>query len=99
MRRIVNLAATIFLPENPNPVKRGRILGLGAKIVERGAADQLAAIEAARMFGREQRHYFLDDPSDSLVPAGAATICHVAFFAGEVWASIHPYGLTTTLEP
>jgi threonine dehydratase len=72
--RIVNLAATIFLPENPNPVKRARILGLGAKIVERGAADQLAAIEAARMFGREQRHYFLDDSSDSLVPAGAATI-------------------------
>jgi threonine dehydratase len=51
--RIVNLAATIFLPENPNPVKRMRILGLGARIVERGAADQLAAIEAARMFGRE----------------------------------------------
>src|SRR4029453_5293085 len=72
--RIVNLAATIFLPENPNPVKRARILGLGAKIVERGAADQLAAIEAARMFGREHGHYFLDDSSDSLVPAGAATI-------------------------
>src|SRR4029453_18291875 len=48
--RIVNLAATIFLPENPNPVKRAHILGLGAKIVERGAADQLAAIEAARVF-------------------------------------------------
>ena len=89
MRRIVNLAATIFLPENPNPVKRGRILGLGAKIVRAGRCEnQLAAIEAARMFGREQRHYFLDDPSDSLVPTGAATICHVAFFAGEVWASI-----------
>jgi threonine dehydratase len=72
--RIVNLAATIFLPENPNPVKRARILGLGAKIVERGAADQLAAIEAARMFGREHGHYFLDDSGDSLVPAGAATI-------------------------
>jgi threonine dehydratase len=72
--RIVNLAATIFLPENPNPVKRARILGLGAKIVERGAADQLAAIEAARMFGREHGHYFLDDSGDSLVPAGAGTI-------------------------
>ena len=70
----MNLAATIFLPENPNPVKRARIRGLGATIVERGAADQLAAIEAARMFGREQGHYFLDDSSDSLVPAGAATI-------------------------
>jgi threonine dehydratase len=72
--RIANLAATIFLPENPNPVKRARILGLGAKVVERGAADQLAAIEAAAAFSREQGHYFLDDSSDVLVPAGAATI-------------------------
>ena len=72
--RIANLAATIFLPENPNPVKRARILGLGAKVVERGAADQLAAIEAAAAFSREHGHYFLDDSSDLLVPAGAATI-------------------------
>jgi threonine dehydratase len=72
--RIANLAATIFLPENPNPVKRARILGLGAKVVERGAADQLAAIEAAAAFSGEHGHYFLDDSSDVLVPAGAATI-------------------------
>jgi threonine synthase len=55
--RIVNLAATIFLPENPNPVKRVRILGLGAKIVERGAADQniakkLPALIAAGFDGK-----------------------------------------------
>jgi threonine dehydratase len=80
--RIANLAATIFLPENPNPVKRARILALGAKVVERGAADQLAAIEAAAAFAREQGHYFLDDSSDSLVPAGAATI------ASEIWEEI-----------
>ena len=72
--RLANLAATIFLPENPNPVKRARILELGAKVVERGAADQLAAIESAAAFAREHEHYFLDDSSDSLVPAGAATI-------------------------
>jgi threonine dehydratase len=72
--RIANLAATIFLPENPNQVKRARILDLGAKVVERGAADQLAAIEAAAAFAREHGHYFLDDSSDVLVPAGAATI-------------------------
>ena len=72
--RFAKLPATIFLPENPNPVKRARILGFGAKVVERGAADQLAAIEAAAAFAREHGHYFLDDSSDSLVPAGAATI-------------------------
>jgi threonine dehydratase len=41
--RIVNLAATIFLPENPNPVKRARILGLGAKIVERGRCGSIGS--------------------------------------------------------
>jgi threonine dehydratase len=72
--RIASLVATIFLPENPNPVKRARILGLGAKVVEHGAAYELAAIEAAAVFAREHGHYFLDDASDPLVPAGAATI-------------------------
>jgi threonine dehydratase len=72
--RFANLPATIFLPENANPVKRARILALGAEVVERGAADQLAAIEAAAAFAREHGHYFLDDSSESLVPAGAATI-------------------------
>ena len=34
--RIAKVGATIFLPENPNPVKRARIVALGAKVVERG---------------------------------------------------------------
>lgn len=73
--RFANLAATIFLPENPNPVKRARILALGAKIVERGAAgDMSAAFEGATAFARENEYYFLDDASDPLVPVGTATI-------------------------
>src|SRR5207302_1281123 len=35
--RIAKIGATIFLQENPNPVKRARIVALGAKVVERGA--------------------------------------------------------------
>ena len=35
--RIAKVGATIFLPENPSPVKRARIVALGAKVVERGA--------------------------------------------------------------
>ncbi len=72
--RFVNLPATIFLPENPNPVKRARIVTLGARVVERGAAHQSAATEGAAAFAREQGHYFLDDASDPLIPAGTATI-------------------------
>ena len=72
--RIAKIGATIFLPENPNPVKRARIVALGAKVVERGAMGQTAASKGAAEFAREHGHYFLDDASDPLVPAGTATI-------------------------
>src|SRR5262245_3287242 len=35
--RFAKVPATIFLPQNPNPVKRARIVDLGAKVVEQGA--------------------------------------------------------------
>jgi threonine dehydratase len=72
--RIAKVGATIFLPENPNPVKRARIVALGAKVVERGAMGQTAASEGAAEFAREHGHYFLDDATDPLVPAATATI-------------------------
>ena len=72
--RIVKVGATIFLPENPNPVKRARIVALGAKVIERGAMGSSLASEAAAEFAREHGHYFLDDASDPLVPVGTATI-------------------------
>lgn len=77
--RFANLHATIFLPENPNPVKRARILNLGAEVVERGAADQSAALDGAAAFARERGHYFLDDSSDPLIVAGTATIASEIF--------------------
>src|SRR5437667_10877414 len=45
--KLFGIQATIFLPANPNPVKRARIAALGAKIVEEGAADLSAAFEQA----------------------------------------------------
>jgi threonine dehydratase len=72
--RIAKVGATIFLPENPNPVKRARIVSLGAKVIERGAMGGSAAREGAAEFARDHGHYFLDDASDPLVPAGTATI-------------------------
>jgi threonine dehydratase len=72
--RIAKLGATIFLPENPNPVKRSRIVALGAKVVERGAMGESAASEGAAEFAHDHGHYFLDDASDPLVPVGTATI-------------------------
>src|SRR5438132_1371110 len=32
--KLTGIPATIFLPNNPNPIKRDKIVGLGAKVVE-----------------------------------------------------------------
>src|SRR5215475_8627431 len=77
--RIAKVSATIFLPENPNPVKRARIVALGAKVIERGDMGGSAASEGAAEFARDHGHYFLDDASDPLVPAGTATIAAEIF--------------------
>jgi threonine dehydratase len=74
--RIAKVGATIFLPKNPNPVKRARIIALGAKVVERGAMGQSAISEGAAEFARQHGHYFLDDATDPLVPVGTATIAN-----------------------
>jgi threonine dehydratase len=81
--RIAKVGATIFLPENPNPVKRARIVALGARVIERGDMGGSAASEGAAEFARDHGHYFLDDASDPLVPAGTATI------AAEIFDEIH----------
>ena len=77
--RIAKVGATIFLPKNPNPVKRARIVALGAKVIERGDMGGSATSEGAAEFAREYGHYFLDDASDPLVPAGTGTIAAEIF--------------------
>jgi threonine dehydratase len=72
--RIAKVPATIFLQENPNPVKRARIVELGAKVIERGSMGGSEASEGAAEFASEHGHYFLDDASDPLVSAATATI-------------------------
>jgi threonine dehydratase len=71
--RLAKLPATIFLPVNPNPIKRARIIALGATVkeVEWGAE---ALGDAAASFAAEHDYYFLNDASDELVPVGTATI-------------------------
>ncbi len=72
--RLSGIPATIFLPENPNPVKRARISALGARIVEAGDVDLPAAFERASTYSRAQGIYFLNDATDPDLPAGPATI-------------------------
>ncbi|MGE5113369.1 MAG: threonine ammonia-lyase [Acidobacteriaceae bacterium] len=69
----LGLPALVFLPVNPNPVKRARIAKLGAEIVEAGP-DISAALENARTYCRETGALLLDDSTSNDVPAGTATI-------------------------
>ena len=72
--KLAGIPATIFLPKNPNPVKRARILGLGANVVESDSASASTPIDGARAFAKEHHHYLLDDGTDPLVTTGTATI-------------------------
>jgi threonine dehydratase len=71
--RLAKLPATIFLPESPNPIKRARIIALGAAVEEVEWKDESLG-NAAAAFAQEHDYYFLNDASDELVPVGTATI-------------------------
>lgn len=71
--KLAKLPATIFLPENPNPIKRARIVALGATVEEvEWKAESLG--NAAAEFAEKHDYYFLNDGSDPLVPVATATV-------------------------
>jgi threonine dehydratase len=72
--KTLNIPATIFLPANPNPVKRKRIADLGALIVEAGGDDLAHAFQLASEYARRPGVYFLNDATDPDLTAGPATI-------------------------
>lgn len=72
--KTLNSPATIFLPHNPNPVKRARIAALGARIVEADGPDLADAGVLAKEYSRRSGVYYLDDATDANVLAGPATI-------------------------
>src|ERR1700752_2226528 len=54
--RIAKLPATIFLPESPNPIKRARIVSLGASVKEVESIGPSLA-NAAAAFAQEHDYY------------------------------------------
>jgi len=72
--KLLGLRATIFLPANPNPVKRKKIADLGASIVEAGGMDLADACLQAMEYSSRPGVYFLNDAKDADLPAGPATI-------------------------
>ena len=71
--QLAKLPATIFLPESPNPIKRARIVALGATVKEVEWKPESLG-DAAAAFAREHDYYFLNDAEVDLVPVGTATI-------------------------
>ena len=72
--RKLGVSATIFLPEQANPVKRKKIEDLGARIVCHGNIDLAGAVQMASDYSRRPGVYFLNDATDLDLPAGPATI-------------------------
>lgn len=72
--KTLGVPAIIFLPANPNPVKRKKIAELGARIVEGGGADLADAAVEALAYSSKTGAYFLNDATDPDLPAGPATI-------------------------
>jgi threonine dehydratase len=72
--KLLGLRATIFLPANPNAVKRKKIADLGANIVEAGGTDLAHAFQQAVEYSSRPGVFFLNDATDGDLPAGPATI-------------------------
>lgn len=72
--RTLGVRATIFLPEQANPVKRKKIEDLGARIICHGSIDLAGAFRKADEYSRRPGVYFLNDATDPDLPAGPATI-------------------------
>ena len=93
------IAARIFLPVNCNPVKRGRIAGLGATIVESGGSDLAFAFELAAEYAKQPGVYFLNDATDVDLPAGPATIaCEILEQLPTATAILVPMGDTALIR-
>jgi threonine dehydratase len=86
----VGIPAKIFLPYGANPVKQSRIRALGANIVEHGQ-DINDAAEAAAQYAQNSDTFYLNDATNSDVPAGTATIaCEILEQLPEVAAMWAP---------
>jgi threonine dehydratase len=91
---VLHVGCTVFLPVNPNPTKRGRIVALGANVRVVGRDLSEAAVHAASYAERDGT-YFLNDATDPDLPAGPATIaCEILDQRPDTDAFMVPVGDT-----
>jgi len=90
--REMNLKSRIYLPENPNLVKRHRIAKLDTEIVEVGR-DLEESREHAAKFSEESGWPLIVDVDDPYIAAGAATIaCEILDQAPSTDVIVVPVG-------
>jgi threonine dehydratase len=93
------IKARIFLPANCNPVKRGRIAALGAAIVESERGDLASSFAPAAEYAKQAGAYFLNDATDTDLPAGPGTIgCEILEQLPETDAVFVPMGDTALIR-
>jgi threonine dehydratase len=93
------IAARVFLPAKCNPVKRGRIEALGAAIVESGESDPASVFELAAEYAKKPDVYFLNDATDTDLPAGPGTIaCEILKQLPKASAMVVPMGDTALIR-
>jgi len=94
----LGVPATVFLPDNPNPVKRAKIAGMGAKIFE-GGADISDAYSRAAAYADAAGLYLINDATDPDLPAGPATIaCEILEELPDADAIYVPMGDTALIR-
>ena len=90
--RVLDCSATIFLPQNPNPIKRHRIVQQGAKIVECGKFLEESRQAAAKYAAEHELYNIIDGETEGLT-IGAGTIgCEILEQLPRVHEIIVPVG-------
>jgi threonine dehydratase len=96
--KLLGVPARVYLPENPNPVKRARIAEQGAEIVEAGTFLE-AERELAERFAQESGWYNLVDGVEPEMLPGTATIgCEIIEQIPDVDAIVVPVGDSTLIR-
>jgi threonine dehydratase len=96
--KLLGVPARVYLPENPNPVKRARIAEQGAEIVEAGTFLE-AERELAERFAQESGWFDLVDGVEPEMLPGTATIgCEIIEQVPDVDALIIPVGDSTLIR-
>jgi threonine dehydratase len=97
--KTLGVRATIFLPENANPIKLRKIEDLGARIMQTGSGDLAHASLQAKEYSSRAGVYFLNDATDPDLPPGPATIgLEILEQLPEVTAVFVPMGDTALIR-